>query len=217
MAIISSYPVDNSPNSGDYLVGTKVTTAGTQINPTKNFTLESVANFIVQNYAAVKVVSKYQWNDVAPQTYFNIPNGVDTNIPFNTVEDIVSQKIPAIYPTLITSGTSPTAETTFTFPPELYGSWKITLKVHLLDQFNNTITTAGVRNRTGGGTVYIQQLIDDGASYALTTDKAYEGTGIVTINAATSVIDFVVNCSINTPFPSANGNNPCELILEYIA
>ena len=37
MAIISSYPVDNSPNSGDYLVGTKVTTAGTQINPTKNY------------------------------------------------------------------------------------------------------------------------------------------------------------------------------------
>ncbi len=38
MAIISTYPVDNSPNNGDYLVGTKVSTAGTQINPTKNFT-----------------------------------------------------------------------------------------------------------------------------------------------------------------------------------
>ena len=217
MAIISQYPVDNTPNNGDYLLGTKVTTAGTQINPTKNFPLSAVANFIVSNYGAVKVVSKYRWNDAAPQTYFNIPNGVDTNIPFNEVEDIVSQKIPAIYPTLITSGVSPAAETTFSFPLELYGTWKVTLKVHLLDQFNDIKTTAGVRNRTGGGTVYIQQLIDDGASYALTTDKAYEGTGIVTIDAATNVIDFVVNCSINTPFPSANGNNPCELILEYIA
>ncbi len=217
MAIISQYPVDNTPNNGDYLLGTKVTTAGTQINPTKNFPLSAVANFIVSNYGAVKVVSKYRWNDAAPQTYFNIPNGVDTNIPFNEVDDIVSQKIPAIYPTLITSGISPAAETTFTFPPELYGTWKVTLKVHLLDQFNDIKTTAGVRNRTGGGTVYLQQLIDDGASYALTTDKAYEGIGIITINATTNVIDFVVNCSINTPFPSANGNNPCELILEYIA
>ena len=217
MAIISSYPVDNSPQNGDYLIGTKITTGGTQINPTKNFTIESVAVFIAQNYAAQRVVSKYQWLDVAPETYFNIPNATDTNIPFNTTQDIVSQKNPSVYPTRNTVGVSPAAETTFNFPAELYGTWKITLKLHLLDMFNNVKVTAGVRNRTGGVTTYLQQLIDDGASYAITTDKAYEGTGLIDINGATNVIDFVVNCSINTPFPTANGNYPCELILEYIA
>ena len=217
MAIISTYPVDNNPQNGDYLIGTKVTTAGTQINPTKNFTIESVADFIATNYAAQRVVSKYQWQNVAPETYFNIPNATDTNIPFNTTEDVVSQKNPSVYPTRTTVGASPAADTTFVFPAELYGTWKMTLKVHLLDMFNNVKVTAGVRNRTGGVTTYLQQLIDDGASYALTTDKAFEGTGLITINAATNIIDFVVNCSINTPFASANGNNPCELILEYIA
>jgi len=217
MAIISSYPVDNNPQNGDYLIGTKITTGGTQINPTKNFTIESVADFIAQNYAAQRVVSRYQWLDVAPETYFNIPNATDTNIPFNTTKDIVSQKNPSVYPTRNTAGVSPAAETTFSFPPELYGTWKMTLKIHLLDMFNNVKVTAGVRNRTGGVTTYLQQLIDDGASYALTTDKAYEGTGLIDITGATNEIDFVVNCSINTPFPTANGNYPCELILEYIA
>ncbi len=217
MAIISTYPVDNNPQNGDYLIGTKVTTGGTQINPTKNFTIESVADFIAGNYAAQRIISKYQWLDVAPETYFNIPNATDTNIPFNTTKDIVSQKNPSVFPTRNTAGVSPAAETTFSFPAELYGTWKMTLKIHLFDQFNDVKITAGVRNRTGGVTTYLQQLIDDGASYALSTDKAYEGIGLIDITAATSEIDFVVNCSTNTPFPSANGNNPCELILEYIA
>ena len=157
MAIISSYPVDNNPQNGDYLIGTKITTGGTQINPTKNFTIESVADFIAQNYAAQRVVSKYQWLDVAPETYFNIPNAIDTNIPFNTTKDIVSQKNPSVYPTRNTAGASPTAETTFSFPAELYGTWKMTLKIHLFDQFNDVKITAGVRNRTGGVTTYLQQ------------------------------------------------------------
>jgi len=42
MAIITTYPVDPSPATGDYLVGSKITSAGAQINPTKNFTIGSV-------------------------------------------------------------------------------------------------------------------------------------------------------------------------------
>ena len=41
MAIISAYPV-GTPAAGDYLVGSDITTAGTQINPTKNFVLSDV-------------------------------------------------------------------------------------------------------------------------------------------------------------------------------
>ena len=41
MAIISAYPV-GTPASGDYLVGSDITTAGTQINPTKNFVISDV-------------------------------------------------------------------------------------------------------------------------------------------------------------------------------
>ena len=41
MAIISAYPV-GTPASGDYLVGSDITTAGTQINPTKNFVISEV-------------------------------------------------------------------------------------------------------------------------------------------------------------------------------
>ena len=41
MAIISAYP-RGTPASGDYLVGSSITTAGTQINPTKNFVVSAV-------------------------------------------------------------------------------------------------------------------------------------------------------------------------------
>ena len=41
MAIISAYPV-GTPASGDYLVGSDITTGGTQINPTKNFVISDV-------------------------------------------------------------------------------------------------------------------------------------------------------------------------------
>ena len=43
MAIISAYPV-GTPASGDYLVGSDITTAGTQINPTKNFVISEVVD-----------------------------------------------------------------------------------------------------------------------------------------------------------------------------
>ena len=42
MAIITTYPVDPFPATGDYLVGSKITNTGAQINPTKNFTVGSV-------------------------------------------------------------------------------------------------------------------------------------------------------------------------------
>ena len=43
MAIISAYPV-GTPAAGDYLVGSDITTAGTQINPTKNFVISEVVD-----------------------------------------------------------------------------------------------------------------------------------------------------------------------------
>ena len=42
MAIITTYPLDASPVEGDYLVGSKITNTGSQLNPTKNFTIGSV-------------------------------------------------------------------------------------------------------------------------------------------------------------------------------
>ena len=41
MARISAYPV-GTPAAGDYLVGSDITTTGTQINPTKNFVISAV-------------------------------------------------------------------------------------------------------------------------------------------------------------------------------
>lgn len=46
MAIISSYPVA-SPEEGDYLLGTKIQISGQQVNPTKNFTIESVRALVL--------------------------------------------------------------------------------------------------------------------------------------------------------------------------
>ena len=48
MAIITTYPLD-IPKTGDYLVGSRITTTGSQINPTKNFTVQSVVDVVFQS------------------------------------------------------------------------------------------------------------------------------------------------------------------------
>jgi hypothetical protein len=51
MAKIISYPID-TPVSGDYLMGTKKSTTGSPINPTKNFTVSSVVTAGLGNIPA---------------------------------------------------------------------------------------------------------------------------------------------------------------------
>ena len=58
MAIITTYPVTTA-ESGDYLLGTKTSTSGTQVNPTKNFTVSSVVA------AGLGPFPKYQDNAAA--------------------------------------------------------------------------------------------------------------------------------------------------------
>ena len=48
MAIITTYPLAQ-PVEGDYLVGSKISNTGTQINPTKNFTVQSVVNVVLSS------------------------------------------------------------------------------------------------------------------------------------------------------------------------
>tara|TARA_Y100000361_G_scaffold125359_1_gene118876 strand:+ start:251 stop:520 length:270 start_codon:yes stop_codon:yes gene_type:complete len=48
MAIITSYPVVQ-PAKGDYLTGSKIDNTGVQVNPTKNFTVESVVNVVLSS------------------------------------------------------------------------------------------------------------------------------------------------------------------------
>tara|TARA_R100000781_G_C4005643_1_gene101836 strand:+ start:108 stop:377 length:270 start_codon:yes stop_codon:yes gene_type:complete len=55
MAIITTYPLA-VPTTTDYLVGSQITNTGTQINPTKNFTVDSVVT------AVLSVLDKYDDN-----------------------------------------------------------------------------------------------------------------------------------------------------------
>ncbi len=57
MAIISAYPV-GTPASGDYLVGSDITTAGTQINPTKNFVISEVVDTGLGYVAYASIVTQ---------------------------------------------------------------------------------------------------------------------------------------------------------------
>ena len=63
MAIISAYPV-GTPAAGDYLVGSDITTAGTQINPTKNFVISEVVDTGLGYVAYASIVT--QAGGIAP-------------------------------------------------------------------------------------------------------------------------------------------------------
>lgn len=57
MAIITTYPLE-VPDTGDYLMGSKITTVGSQINPTKNFTVQSVVDAGVGYTVYTAVISQ---------------------------------------------------------------------------------------------------------------------------------------------------------------
>jgi len=63
MAIISAYPV-GTPAAGDYLVGSDITTTGTQLNPTKNFVISQVVATGIGYTAYASIVT--QAGAVAP-------------------------------------------------------------------------------------------------------------------------------------------------------
>ena len=102
MARIIAYPSANSISSDDCLIGTQKDQSGVnQTNPTKNFGVGSIGQFIADNYTSKRIVSYYQWQNSAPFEYFNIPSSVDTNIPFNTSFNIISQTEGNIFPQLV--------------------------------------------------------------------------------------------------------------------
>lgn len=78
MAIISSYPVVQ-PSAGDYLVGTKVTNTGTQINPTKNFTVESVGDLLL-GYQKVYTALVQQLGGAPPSNVELLRNTTGTTL-----------------------------------------------------------------------------------------------------------------------------------------
>ena len=231
MARIIAYPSASQLSSDDCLLGTQKDQSGVnQTNPTKNFSLGGVGKFITDNYAAKRIVSYYQWQNSAPFEYFNIPSSVDTNIPFNTSFNIISQTEGNIFPQLIESGaTTPgdpvnpggNADNRFTFSKEIYGWWLFTFKAHFFDQTGNLEFNGGVRNRTGGATTYLKMLFDEKANASDPNDTIYTGVSLIKINDVCNEIDFVVNSVPNPlgadPFPSATGNAPTEVIMQWQA
>ncbi len=71
MAIITSYPVVQ-PAKGDYLTGSQIDNTGVEINPTKNFTVESVVNVVLSS------LPKYQDNADA------VAGGLGAGQPYQT-------------------------------------------------------------------------------------------------------------------------------------
>ncbi len=219
MAQIIAYPEVSNIQKDDCLIGTQKDQGTNNVtNPTKNFGIGDLGSFYQDNYpGSPRIISYFQWLDQAPQNYFNLVNGADTNIPFNVNYNIVSNSENNLYPKLETSGASPTADTRFLFDAEIYGWWKITYKVHYFDQTGNVEFNGGVRNRTGGVTTYLKMLFDEKTNAAGPNDTIYTGVTYLEIDATVNEIDFVVNASTNTPFPSATGNAPCEVIMEWKA
>ena len=88
MAIITTYPLDASPVAGDYLVGSKITNTGGQLNPTKNFTIGSVVEaglgytvytaLVTQTGAVAPVATILKNNTTATLTWARTASGIYT-------------------------------------------------------------------------------------------------------------------------------------------
>jgi hypothetical protein len=72
MAIIASYPVA-SPEEGDYLLGTKIQISGQQVNPTANFTIESVRALVLGDKEISVQLTNAEVLDLATTSKLLIP------------------------------------------------------------------------------------------------------------------------------------------------
>lgn len=139
--------------------------------------------------------------------YFNLQNGTDVSIPwdttfFNTDSNIFE---------LINPGLS-----TVSIYIKQPGIYEFTSIVHLFDLYNNVDILVKLFRSTGGPFT-ASRLLSDSKHATLTGDETIIGNAIISNIIQPEYFTVVINASANSPFPSSTNNTPTTLYIKKLA
>lgn len=143
--------------------------------------------------------------------YFNVTNGVDTNIPFDTSVTSGNLGTATGFTVTVNGGTTKT-----TFLCNDTGYYSVTLRLHFFDQFGNLDVVGKISDFTA--VLPIKGIIDDKSSET-SGDKMFHGTTYLQMTSGTTY-EFIVNFSGGTgqnPFPSNANQMVTEVIIESVS
>lgn len=161
-------------------------------------------NSIVE-LGGISAIGSWSW---ATGAYFNLSNGNDNVIRFNTQDFNTNSGVFE----LINSNTA-----TARIHVKLAGYYEFISQVHLFDLYGNVDVLVKLRRgSTTSDTPTLVSLFSDFKASELTADQLLNSTIIVNVTSA-GYYDVAVNPSANGPYPSDTNNTPSRLFIKRLA
>lgn len=155
----------------------------------------------------------FSWQNGSP-AYFNLTNGADNYIPFNTQIFNTNTNAIALFNPGSTSGTSGNQGARIYIQQP--GIYSISCQIHIFDVTGNADYLVKLSSAsTSGGTMTALTLLADIRSAETSTDQILNGTYIFEVTTPT-FYGVAINPSANSPFPSDANDTPTRIFIQKI-
>jgi len=174
-----------------------------QTAQTASYVLNAVSSSFAATASSYAIpLAGYSWGS----GYFNLTNGADNIIRFNTQSFNTRTDIFEL------SG-SGTADARVYLKQA--GYYEFISQVHLFDMFNNVDVVVKLLSGSATGTMGLVSLFNNDKFAELTADRTINGTIIVNVTTP-GYYAVAINPSTNSPFPSNDFNTPTRLFIKKL-
>lgn len=156
----------------------------------------------------------FSWTNGSP-SYFNLVNGVDNYIPFNTQIFNTNTNVFELINSGSTAGSNGDQGARIHFKQA--GIYEISCQVHLFDLSGNVDILVKVSTAaTSGGAMSAVTLLHDYRSVETSADQLMNGTLMLNVTAS-GYYTICVNPSTNTPYPSDSDSTPTRIFVKKVS
>jgi len=174
-----------------------------QTAQTASYVLNAVSSSFAATASSYAIpLAGYSWGS----GYFNLTNGADNIIRFNTQSFNTHTDIFEL------SGSGTANARVYL---KQAGYYEFISQVHLFDMFNNVDVAVKLLSGSATGTMGLVSLFNNDKFAELTADRTINGTIIVNVTTP-GYYAVAINPSTNSPFPSNDFNTPTRLFIKKL-
>ena len=174
-----------------------------QTAQTASYVLNAVSSSFAATASSYAIpLAGYSWGS----GYFNLTNGADNIIRFNTQSFNTHTDIFEL------SGSGTANARVYL---KQAGYYEFISQVHLFDMFNNVDVVVKLLSGSATGTMGLVSLFNNDKFAELTADRTINGTIIVNVTTP-GYYAVAINPSTNSPFPSNDFNTPTRLFIKKL-
>jgi hypothetical protein len=156
----------------------------------------------------------FSWVNGSP-SYFNLTNGSDNYIPFNTQIFNTNANVFELVNSGSTAGTLGDQGARIHFKQS--GIYEISCQVHLFDLSGDVDILVRVSSAaTSGGAMSSITLLNDARFIETSADQLLNGTLLLNVTAA-GYYTICVNPSSNSPYPSDQNSTPTRIFVKKVS